>query len=132
MTNLSRLYTRIATVAAGASVAAMPFYAKAVEVGSLRPSGSGDDFTAANADQQIRDISGSIIDTVLLIAGILAVIYLIYSGVQYITSSGNTEKTKSARQGIINAVIGIVVITAAFFIVRFAVGAGTQVADLNR
>lgn len=60
----------------------------------------------------------SIINIVLVIAGFLAVIYLIYSGIRYITSAGNADVAKAARQGIINAVIGIAVIVASFVIVR--------------
>ena len=75
--------------------------------------------------------TGGIIDTVfgvfLLIAGVLAVFYLVWAGIQYITAGGSPDKAKAARQGIINAIIGIVVIVAAFFIVRFAVSIGNTV-----
>lgn len=73
-----------------------------------------------NATGVISNLAQSVINIVFLIAGILAVIYLLWSGVQYITAGGNPDKVKAARQGIINAVIGIVVIMAAFFIIRIA------------
>ncbi|MEI6477437.1 MAG: hypothetical protein WCO52_00395 [bacterium] len=92
--------------------------------GSTDFNGSG---AADDLQGSIGTIAGRAINILLLLAGILAVIYLIWSGFQYITSAGNAEKAKVARQGIINAVIGIVVIVAAFFIVRFAVGIGTTV-----
>jgi len=65
-------------------------------------------------------ISTNVINIIFLIAGTLAVIYLLFSGVQYITAGGNADRVKTARQGIINAVIGIVIIMAAFFIIRIA------------
>jgi Type IV secretion system pilin len=67
----------------------------------------------------------NILTVITYLAGVLAVFYLIYSGIQYITSAGNPDKVKLARQGIINAVIGIVVITATFFIINFSIGLGT-------
>jgi hypothetical protein len=65
-----------------------------------------------------------IINTITLIAGIAAIIFLIYYGILYITSQGNADKTKIARAGIINAVIGIIIITAAYAIIRLAVTLG--------
>lgn len=56
-------------------------------------------------------------DWILIIAGALAVVYLLYSGILYITSAGNAEQAKKAQQGILNAIIGIIVILLAYFIV---------------
>ncbi|MCC2631724.1 MAG: Type secretion system pilin, partial [Patescibacteria group bacterium] len=66
------------------------------------------------------------INILLVLAGVLAVLFLIYSGFLYITAGGSADKAKAARGGIINAVIGIIIIMASFFIVRFAVGIGNS------
>lgn len=68
----------------------------------------------------IANLANQVLGIVLLLAGIIAIFYLVYSGFLYVTSAGNPEKVKTARQGIINAIIGIIIIVAAFFIVRFA------------
>ncbi|MFA7244256.1 MAG: pilin [Patescibacteria group bacterium] len=73
-----------------------------------------------------QDIVNNVINIVLMVAGALAVIYLIYSGILYITAAGNPDSAKKGQQGIINAVIGIVIIVAAFFIVRAAMGLAGQ------
>jgi hypothetical protein len=49
----------------------------------------------------------------------LAVIYLVISGIQYITSGGDATKAENARKGIVNAVIGIVVILVALLIINW-------------
>ncbi len=64
----------------------------------------------------------NIINTVLFIAGILATIYLVYSGIQYITANGEPAKATAARTGIINAIIGIIVILVAFSISAWVTG----------
>ncbi|MEI6477430.1 MAG: hypothetical protein WCO52_00360 [bacterium] len=64
---------------------------------------------------------------ITLLAGALAVLYIIYNGVQYITSNGNPEKAKVARQGIINAVIGIAIVVATFFIIRIGITVGNDI-----
>ena len=66
---------------------------------------------------------GNIIQLILLIAGILATIFLIVAGIQYITAGGDPTKTSAARQGIVNTIIGIIVILIAFSIVSWVTSA---------
>lgn len=75
----------------------------------------------------ISGVAGTILDLLLLVAGILAVLYLIYSGIIYITAGGNPDNAKKGQQGVINAIIGIVIITLAYFIVRLAFSLGTGI-----
>lgn len=59
---------------------------------------------------------------VLWIALALAVIYLIYGGVIYITSAGNPEKATQGKNALIHSVIGIAIIVAAIMIIRLVFG----------
>jgi hypothetical protein len=56
---------------------------------------------------------------IAIIAGIAAVIVIIVGGFSYITSAGNAESAKKARQRILGAVIGLVVVFLAWSIVRY-------------
>ncbi|MFA4995900.1 MAG: hypothetical protein WC536_02010 [Patescibacteria group bacterium] len=56
----------------------------------------------------------------LYIAGVLAFIFLVVSGISYITAGGNPEQSKKAQQGLINAIIGIIVVALSFVILRAA------------
>ncbi|MEI8060959.1 MAG: hypothetical protein WCG99_01540 [Candidatus Berkelbacteria bacterium] len=76
---------------------------------------------------QISSIANTVINFVLLIAGILAIAYLIYSGILYITAAGNPDSAKKGQQGVINAIIGIIIIILAYYIARVAVGLGTGI-----
>ncbi len=53
------------------------------------------------------------------IAAILAVVVLVYGGIQYITSQGNSNKTSRAKNTIMYAIIGLVVIVLAALITAF-------------
>lgn len=53
------------------------------------------------------------------IAGVVAVIMVIVGGLNYVTSSGDSSKTAKAKNTILYAVIGIVVIIFAFAITTF-------------
>ena len=60
-----------------------------------------------------------VIDTLLIVAGIIAFFYLLYGGIQYMTAGGDAEKATAARITILNAVIGIIIIVISFSIVTF-------------
>lgn len=56
----------------------------------------------------------------LWIAGVVAIAFLIYGGVMFITSGGDAEKTTKARNTILYSVVGIIVIAASYAIVWWA------------
>ncbi|MEX1051943.1 MAG: hypothetical protein WEC83_00975 [Patescibacteria group bacterium] len=62
---------------------------------------------------------GRIIGIVLFIAALMAFGYLIVSGFQYITAGGDAAKAQIARQGIINALIGILVIVVSYTLLTY-------------
>lgn len=77
-------------------------------------------------DPPARDLPSTImmiVNYVLIIVGVVALAYLVYGGFLYITSHGDTTQVDSAKNTIINAVIGIVVIGVAAAVVNFVVGA---------
>ncbi len=51
-------------------------------------------------------------------AGLLLLIYLIYGGLQLLTSGGDPKKVESGKSIITNAVFGFVIIIVAFLIVQ--------------
>lgn len=83
--------------------------------------------TQGSGAVSISTILTRVVNFILLIAGGLAVIYLIYSGILYITAAGNPDAAKKGQQGVINAIIGIVIIMLAFFLVRAATTLGSNV-----
>jgi hypothetical protein len=65
----------------------------------------------------------AILDMLLYVSGIVAIVFVIYGGVQYIMSQGNPENTKKAQSTIFNALIGMIICILAATIVNFI---GTQ------
>lgn len=57
------------------------------------------------------------VNILLSVAAIIAVLFLIIGGFQYVTSAGNEETAKKARGTITNALIGIAVIVLSYTIV---------------
>lgn len=55
------------------------------------------------------------------VTGIVAVIVIIVSGLRYITSGGDGQKTASAKNTLVGAIIGLVIIVLAQSIITFVV-----------
>jgi len=64
----------------------------------------------------------TIIDTLFTVAGAVAVIILVVGGIRYITSTGDSQRIKAAKDTILYAIIGLVVVIVARAIVGFVAG----------
>ncbi len=64
----------------------------------------------------------NIFNTVLALAGALAVAYIVWSGIRYMLSQGQPNEIKAARDGILYSLIGIVVVMVAFLLVNYVIG----------
>lgn len=62
----------------------------------------------------------AVVDDLLRIAGIVAVVYIIYAGIQFIMSRGNPDEAAKARGALINAVVGLAIALIAVALVSFA------------
>lgn len=68
-------------------------------------------------------IALAIVEIMLRIVGLVAVGYVIYGGIKYILSQGEPDKTKSAKNTVVNALIGAAIAIAATAIVNLIGGA---------
>jgi type IV secretion system pilin len=64
----------------------------------------------------------SVLSTVYIWAGIIAVLVIIIAGIIYTGSQGDASRVKRAREAIIGACAGLVIIMMAFVITQFVVG----------
>lgn len=77
----------------------------------------------------LSDTVANIINLVSLVVGVVAVIMVIVGGLRYVTSQGDSGATKSAKDTIIYAIIGLIVVALAQLIVRFTIGRVTSEAE---
>lgn len=82
--------------------------------------------TDAQAQQKINDLLRSIINLFSLIVGVVSVIMIILGGLKYITSGGDGGNVSSAKNTIIYAIVGLIIVALAQFIVRFVLTKITQ------
>lgn len=67
----------------------------------------------------ISSVIGGVIDWILILAGGLAIIAVVYSGIMYITAGGDAAKAEKAKNNLVWAIIGVVIITLAYAIIQW-------------
>ncbi len=75
------------------------------------------------AQTDIATMIGTIIGVALSVLGILLLLLIIYAGFLWMTAGGETDKTKKAKDYMINAVIGLIITLAAYAISQFVINA---------
>lgn len=82
---------------------------------------------AAAGCKETQDLTGDVIPNVLnvafAIAGVLAVVLIIAGGISMTTSAGDPGKVKKAKDMIVGAIVGLVIVLLAYAIVNFVLGA---------
>lgn len=84
-------------------------------LGKLNPDSK--DCSEANAG--INKLLTVALNLLSIVAGVIAVIMVIISGFKYVTSQGDAQGISSSKQTLIYAIVGIVVVAFAQFIVKF-------------
>lgn len=76
-------------------------------------------FAGAN---DIWKVVASVLETLLRVGSLIAIGFVVFGGVTYITSQGSPDKTKQALQTIISALVGLVISIIAAALVGFIAG----------
>ena len=63
-----------------------------------------------------------ILNAVYFVAGFVAVVVIIIGSINYVTSSGDSNKATKAKDTILYAAIGLVVVMSAFVITNYVIG----------
>jgi hypothetical protein len=82
-----------------------------------------------DCDNGAADVGGvlaTIVNIISFIAGAIAVIMIVLAGFKFITSGGDANRVASAKNSLIYALIGIVVVALAQAIIHFALNNASQ------
>ena len=136
MKKIKRIITSIIAIAAIFAPAAVPALAGAQEIeknlqcgANLKfdnPEGGCEtDDSGSTAAQRVDQIVSQIINILSLAVGVVAVVMIIIGGFKYVTSGGDSGNVTGAKNTILYAVVGLVVVALAQVIVRFVVDRAT-------
>ena len=73
----------------------------------------------AESEEGVNNLIATVINIFSVIVGIVAVIMIIYGGFRYITSGGDSSKITDARNTILYAIVGLIIVAFAQFVVKF-------------
>lgn len=79
------------------------------------------DLVAGGTGTELKGSIINIINGIIAVLGLVAVVVIIFGGVQYMTSTGDAGKVKKAKDTILYGVIGLVICVLAFAIVNFII-----------
>jgi Type IV secretion system pilin len=139
---LKGLHTKLAALFVGFAFVAVPIAMPAVahaaaDINNCLSEGSGLSVTSgadctpadtAGGTTKINNLITDVINIFSAVVGVICVIMIIFGGFQYITSGGDTGKVGTAKTTIIYAIVGLIVVAFAQFIVQFVLN---KVANTN-
>lgn len=79
----------------------------------------GEQVNLLGSNSHLLRIGLAVVDDLMRVAAYIAVGYIIYGGITYMTSQGAPDMTKKAQQTIINALIGLATAIIAASVVTF-------------
>lgn len=69
----------------------------------------------------VSNLISNVIQAVFVIAILIALFFLIWGGINWIISQGNKEKVSAARNTLIAALIGLIVVFLAYFLLNLVI-----------
>ena len=93
---------------------------------SLQLSNDGGCAGTSTGTDAVNHFITQIVNVFSVVVGVVAVIMIIVGGFRYITSGGDSNNISSAKNTIIYAIIGLIIVALAQFIVQFVLNKVTQ------
>ncbi len=96
---------------------------------SFVPSASAETLCAAKrtifeplCDPDVGRIIVGLINLIFILAVVVALLYLIWGGFKWLVSGGDKTAVQGAREHIVAAIVGLIVIFLSYFILNFIIG----------
>lgn len=64
----------------------------------------------------------NVLGVVFALAGGIAVAFIIFGGIKYITSQGDAADVAKAKNTILYSIIGLVVVVSSYFLISYVIG----------
>lgn len=81
--------------------------------------GAGCDQDVSGSGSDIEDLIKTVINVFSVIVGAVSVVMIIFGGFRYITSGGDSNGVSAAKNTILYAIVGLVIVAFAQIIVQF-------------
>ncbi|MFH1522452.1 MAG: hypothetical protein ABIE43_01375 [Patescibacteria group bacterium] len=127
---MSKILKQIIILVCLIGVLVLPYFVFAKETDALKRLNAvaGGSFKEYGDATSISGIIGTIITAVLSLLGVIFLVLMIYGGFTWMTGRGEEEKMRKAQDIIRMAIIGLVIVIAAYAITQFVY---TYIIDKN-
>lgn len=119
MQTLKANVSKLAFLGLGSASLLVANAASAVTVEDLDTSGIGDSLILGNSNPE--QLAINVVNWILGILALIAVIMILIGGFRWMTAGGNEEKVEGAKKLLIAALIGLVIILAAWGLAVYAI-----------
>ncbi len=77
-------------------------------------------------DEKVDNVVATVINILSLVVGVISVIMVVIGGIKYTLSQGDSNSTASAKNTVIYAIVGLVIVLLAQLIVMFVINRATS------
>ena len=88
--------------------------------------------TSNNGEGTLEKIASTVVNVFSLIVGVAAVFMIVYGGFRYITSGGDSGRVGNAKNTLIYAIVGLIIVALAQAIVHFVLDQASQANNVNQ
>ena len=123
---MKQFFKKAGQIITGAAAAVTLMAGRAMAAESNPAQAGADTAKGAGMPSELVGVNGvftKITNTVLYAVGIVSVIMLIYGGLRYVVSGGDSKKVTDAKNTIMYAIIGLIISILAYAIVNFVINA---------
>ena len=85
------------------------------------PFGGAGGLAQASSNLTLTQLIVKVINIMLLLAGVIAVLFMVIGGYFYMTAAGNQEQVEKGKNTAVNAIIGLIIIILSFVIINVIV-----------
>lgn len=87
--------------------------------------------TGSGPSSSITNLAKKVVNIFSIIVGVVAVIFVIYGGFRYITSGGDSGNVGNAKNTLIYALVGLVIVALAQLIVHYVLSTASGATSTN-
>ena len=83
--------------------------------------------TGANLTSGVGSIAKTVVNLFSVVVGVISVIMIIYAGFRYVTSGGESGNVSGAKNTLIYAIVGLVIVAISQLIVHYVLNSATGI-----
>ena len=126
-TTLMLVMPMLVPVAVSAAAGTCSNTATNIAAGANGALGSGSNIDCSDTTTNVSTAAASIVKIFSIVVGVVSVIMIIYGGFRYITSGGDSGSVGNAKNTLIYAIVGLVIVALAQLIVHFVLNQSSTV-----